>query len=188
MTSAGYVANFFIDLANNDEYGDGMTNMRLNKLLFFAQGHYFARIGQPLFNDDFEAWTYGPVVADIYRRYNKYGRSPIEEVAAGYNYESFSSDELDVLLDVAREYGRYSTSELVKITHTDDSPWASSYQSSTSQAITKNQIKEYFMSFKKLESFDDLLLRSNIPVYDKRSDDNYLLLSRDDSGEYEDAV
>ena len=180
MTSAGCVANFFIDLANNDEYGDGMTNMRLNKLLFFAQGHYYARTGQPLFNDDFEAWTYGPVVADIYRRYNLYGRHPIEKVDAGYTCKTFSPDELDLLLDVAREYGKYSTSELVKFTHTDDSPWASSYHSSASQAITKSQIKEYFMSLRKLETFDDLLLHSNIPLYDKRSDDGYLLLPRDD--------
>ena len=44
MTTAKYVANFFIELANDDEYGDGMTNMRLNKLLYFAQGHYLREL------------------------------------------------------------------------------------------------------------------------------------------------
>ena len=175
MTTAKYVANFFIELANDDEYGDGMTNMRLNKMLYFAQGHYFARTGNPLFNDDFEAWDYGPVVSSIYQQYRSYGKEPIFDIDADYSIESFNSDELDVLLDVAREYDKYSTSELVNKTHTDGSPWAECIKSKT-QEITKNQIKDYFSRHSSLSTFDDILSALDIPVYESRSADGFILL------------
>jgi uncharacterized phage-associated protein len=175
MTNARYVANFFIELANGDEYGDGMTNMRLNKLLYFAQGHYFARTGNPLFEDDFEAWDYGPVVSGIYQQYKSYKKKPIVDVDADYSIETFNSDELDVLLDVAREYGKFSTSELVNMTHTDGSPWAECAKSQT-QEITKKQIKDYFSLHNSLSTFDDILSALDIPVYESRSADGFILL------------
>ena len=179
MTSARDAANFFINLANCDEYGDGMTNMRLNKLLFFAQGHYFARTGNPLFEDEFEAWDYGPVVSDIYKRYKNYGRKPISNIDSSYDSEAFTPDEMEVLLDVAREYGKYSTSELVNISHSDNSPWATSFNSS-SQIISKRQIKEYFATLGHLDTFDDVLSRINIPVHEKRDTDGFILLPKDE--------
>ncbi|MCL2226263.1 MAG: DUF4065 domain-containing protein [Oscillospiraceae bacterium] len=174
MTTAKYVANFFIELANDDEYGDGMTNMRLNKLLYFAQGHYFARTGTPLFNDDFEAWEYGPVVSSIYQQFKNYGRKPIADIDADYSNETFNSDELEVLLDVAMKYGKYSTSELVNMTHRNDSPWAECSKSA-SQVITKKQIKDYF-SNQSLPTFDDMLSALDIPLCEKRSTDGFILL------------
>ena len=180
MTSAKDVANFYIDLVNCDEYGDGMTNMRLNKFLFFAQGHYFARTGEPLFDDEFEAWDFGPVISNIYQRYKSNGRSPITEIDSDYNSDSFTEDQLEVLLDVAREYGKYATSTLVSFTHRDDSPWVMNVNS-ISQRIPKNQIKDYFSSQNSLRTFDDVLLSANIPVYDKRDADGYLILPKDNS-------
>ena len=188
MTSAREVANFFIDLANCDEYGDGMTNMRLNKLLFFAQGHYFARTGKPLFDDDFKAWEYGPVVSDIYQKYKCYGRKPFSEIDSDYCSEDFAPDELEVLLDVAREYGKLATSELVNITHRNNSPWVTSF-TSLGQAIPKHQIKDYFSALDNLKTFDDILSCVNIPVYDNRDAEGFILLPKDElSGEHKDAV
>ena len=62
MVHAIDVARFFINIANTIPTYDLMTNLRVNKLLYFAQGECLRRLGYPLFDDDIEAWTYGPVV------------------------------------------------------------------------------------------------------------------------------
>ena len=89
MADVQDVARFFIDLAkrqNDLDRGDMMTNLRLQKLLYFAQGWHLARFGRPLFDASIEAWPYGPVVPEVYRAYKEYGREGIasaEPPAAG---------------------------------------------------------------------------------------------------------
>ena len=59
MANVQDVAKFFIGLANDQavsNQGDLMTNLRLQKLLYFAQGWYLARYGKPLFQEEIEAW------------------------------------------------------------------------------------------------------------------------------------
>ena len=80
MANVQDVAKFFIGLANeqaNNDQGDLMTNLRLQKLLYFAQGWYLSRYGKPLFQDEIEARKYGPVVPKIYETYRKNDRSGI---------------------------------------------------------------------------------------------------------------
>ena len=81
MAKVQDVAKFFIGLANEQaeqNQGDLMTNLRLQKLLYFAQGWYLARYGKPLFSDEIEAWTYGPVVPEVYQTYKPNGKDGIE--------------------------------------------------------------------------------------------------------------
>lgn len=56
-------ANFFIKLAN-DAGEEGMTNLRVNKLLYFAQAWSLARLGKELFAEDFQAWVYSEIRED----------------------------------------------------------------------------------------------------------------------------
>ena len=44
----------------------GVDQMKLQKLLYFAQGHHLADFGELLFREDIEAWKYGPVVRVVY--------------------------------------------------------------------------------------------------------------------------
>ena len=70
------VAEFFIQVANQSE-DDQMTNLKLNKLLYYAQGAYLARTGKPLFENRIEAWDLGPVVPEVYHKYKVCGKNPI---------------------------------------------------------------------------------------------------------------
>lgn len=74
MVQAIEVARFFINIANTIPTDDLMTNMRVNKLLYFAQGECLRQLGKPLFDEDMEAWDYGPVVPSVYRTYKEFGR------------------------------------------------------------------------------------------------------------------
>ena len=80
MTKAADVADFFIELAQGDE-NDTITNLRINKLLYFAQAWYMARFDKPLFEEDFEAWDWGLVIPSIYKKYKENGKNNIDYVS-----------------------------------------------------------------------------------------------------------
>lgn len=125
MANVQDVAKFFIGLANdqaNNDQGDLMTNLRLQKLLYFAQGWHLARYGKPLFEDEIEAWPYGPVVPSVYDAYKQHGRGGI--TGSLPDADAFTEEEFSLLLDVAREYDRFGTSSLVNMTHKAGSPWS----------------------------------------------------------------
>lgn len=120
-------ANFLIDLANagDSEEDDGMTNMKLNKLLFFAQAISLQKYGKPLFDDPIEAWTHGPVVPTVYHTFKNNGRNSIPYTYGACNRADLSEQELDVLMDVYREYAKnYTAGFLRNLTHQSGTPWS----------------------------------------------------------------
>jgi uncharacterized phage-associated protein len=58
-------AEYFLRLQTGDA-GDAISNMKLQKLLYYAQGFALAILGNPLFPEDFEKWTFGPVLPVVY--------------------------------------------------------------------------------------------------------------------------
>ena len=155
MANVQDVARFFIHLAQKQEeaqMGDLATNMRVNKLLYFAQGWHLARHGKPLFSAPLYAWQYGPVVPEVYREYNRYGGQGI--TCIGPNDDAFTPEEYDLLLDVAREYDGLSTAALVTITHKKNAPWSITEQN---REIDINAIRDYFLAQQPIASFDDVL-------------------------------
>ena len=157
MANVQDVANFFIEIGQaqaENGSGDPVTPLQLEKLLYFAQGWHLARFGKPLFDDDFKAWTYGLVIPDLYHKYKVYGRNGIMREGFPCAAERFTPDEYELLLDVAREYMRYSTSGLVQLSHEKGAPWDMTDNNGT---IPKEAIKEYFLELEPLPSFDDFL-------------------------------
>lgn len=154
MVTAHNVADFFIDIAKNNE-NDTITNLRVNKLVYFAQAWYLTRYNIPLFNEEIEAWDYGPIVSSLYQVYKKYGKNNIDNVSDNYSSNIFSADELKTLIDVAVYYGKYSTTELVNLTHRKDSPWykVMTSQNRTSCIISKESLKDYYQNQAPLTSF-----------------------------------
>lgn len=75
--TAAAAANEFLNLAGAE--GLPIDQMKLQKLLFYAHGWNLAMRNGPLFDQDFEAWPWGPVVRDIYFQTRECGRNPIEK-------------------------------------------------------------------------------------------------------------
>lgn len=73
MTTAASVSNYIISLLAPDR---DLETIKLQKLLYFAQGWSFALQGKQLFSDEFEAWKYGPVIRSIYYQHGKAVRIP----------------------------------------------------------------------------------------------------------------
>lgn len=69
------VANAFIELAKNSEYD--VSHMKLQKLVFIANGFHLAIFDEPLYYNDTAAWKWGPVVPFLYKKLKKYEAKPI---------------------------------------------------------------------------------------------------------------
>lgn len=67
------VANFVIETAN--EENNPVTNLKLQKVLFFLQGYCLDKYNTPLIEGDFAKWQYGPVEEDVYREFKTLGSS-----------------------------------------------------------------------------------------------------------------
>ncbi len=136
------VANYFIILGLDDKE-EYMTNLRLNKLMYFAQAWSLALLHKPLFQESIEAWAYGPVVPSIYREYKENGKRPIESVSPEFSIEMFSDEERELLSSVMAAYRKYSTPGLVDIAHIKDGPWDKAYNSNK-RIIDQEDIRKFF--------------------------------------------
>lgn len=140
MITANQVADWFIERANADEeYGENITNLKLQKLLYYAQGACLGLYHERLFDDSILAWAHGPVVRVVYDRFKFLGAAPIP------NQESFNPDQYDervsdLLEQVYAVYGQFSAWGLRNLTHQED-PWI---QTKQSQTIPFEAIREYF--------------------------------------------
>ena len=68
MISAFNVADYFL-VQQDEDAGDLISNMKLQKLLYYAQGYFLAIANEPLFHERIYAWTHGPVVPKVYHKY-----------------------------------------------------------------------------------------------------------------------
>ena len=102
MMPAHDVARYFVSLVD-EEAGDSITNLKLQKLLYYAQGVNLALNDVCLFPDPIEAWTHGPVVPNVYRAYKQHGGEaiPVEQV----NLEAYEKDTCELLDEVVRGAG-----------------------------------------------------------------------------------
>lgn len=124
------VANLLLDRAAALQIP--ITNLALQKLLYFAHGRFLVSKGRPLVNGFFEAWKFGPVHPVVYRCFNGNGYRPITNRAArkdllsGLNVPLVAPRDpeiIQVVEQVLSTMGRLSASQLVAISHAPDGPW-----------------------------------------------------------------
>lgn len=126
MFQAKDIAEWFVNWAHAGEEPSDVTNLKLQKLLYYAQAHHLGQHGQPLFNDSIQAWSHGPVVPSVYRAYKRYGSNPVGSVDPNFSWEQFSQPAMEYLATVWNTYGQYSAWQLRNMTHAE-TPWASHF-------------------------------------------------------------
>lgn len=115
------VVRFILRSGDAREDGDSITNMKLQKLLYYFQGFHLAAFDEVLFNDRIEAWEHGPVVPKVWRELNPFGRDPIRMVASDRDL-GFQGKRLRLMTNVYEVYGQYSPWRLRRQTHKEP-PW-----------------------------------------------------------------
>jgi uncharacterized phage-associated protein len=132
MPSCHDVAKFFLSQASEDA-GDLLSNLKLQKLAYYAQGFHLAIHENPLFDEPIEAWMHGPVVPTLYHHYKVHGQGAIP-LPVDYDPSVFNPDQLNLLNEVQRMYGQYSAWRLREMTHEED-PWLNNFKPDVSNLI-----------------------------------------------------
>lgn len=141
--NASEIARYII--YHEEKAGRPVSNLRLQKLLYFVQAQFLVNKKEPCFLDRMEAWDFGPVVPAVYYQYRYYGSG----VIPFQGNPSFPiGPENRQLIDSVLDYcSRYSTSTLVDKTHRQ-APWKNAYaasQAGVGDEISNHSIYRYFM-------------------------------------------
>ena len=148
MRTAGYtarqIADNIISLARDNRIE--ITNLKLQKLLYYAQAWYLVFHDKTLFSEDLEAWVHGPVVARVFGEFKQYRWASID--CAGNPPEA---DAVRAhLSEVLRVYGGHTATQLERLTH-QELPWREARGSLPPDEPSRNVIslktmKDYYSS------------------------------------------
>lgn len=134
------IANKLLTRAKREENGELMSNLKLQKMLYYEQGFHLAYFGTPLFEDEIEAWMYGPVVPSVYEHFKAFGRQGIDP---GTVEVIKLEEEAEVLFeDVFQVYAVYSAIGLMERTH-KEAPWKNT-PTGTGSVIDQKLMKSFF--------------------------------------------
>ncbi len=154
MGTAGSVANEFINIANADK--SELTNMKLVKLMYVAQGLSLSILERPIFKDDqIEAWKYGPVVPSIYHEFKHFKSKPITSKSVtldnkwenSFEPELTDEDDKKIVKLTWNLYKNTSAKDLASSTHRPGTPWSLTYRYGQSRVIDNRLIKKYYDQF-----------------------------------------
>lgn len=140
------VADYFI--AKNKKDNKGLTNKKLQKLLYYSQAFNLVFNKRKLFEDDIQAWIYGPVVPSVWAKFNEFGFNDIDVKIDEKEFEQLTPAEKQLLDDIWDIYGKYDAKYLEALTHSEE-PWiearreAEPYESS-SNVISVGTMTDYY--------------------------------------------
>lgn len=104
-----------------------LTNLQLQKMLYLAQMMYLGKTGRPLFNEEFEAWDYGPVLPRVYSYAKAFGRDAVQSSFGGAP-QITDPERRKILDDAVDQLSSMPASRLVDITHWKEGAWAHKYR------------------------------------------------------------
>ena len=134
------VADFTLATGAEQDGGDPITHLKLQKLLYYFQGFHLAALGPPLFSDSIEAWELGPVVRCIWDKYKAYGSSAIAAPAT-LNLSAFRGEQISLMGEVYRVYGGFTAWRLSQMTH-KEMPWVKARENH--RPIDHGDMKKHF--------------------------------------------
>jgi uncharacterized phage-associated protein len=149
--SAPHVANFILESAEQERLP--ITQLKLLKLVYLSYGWVLAVLKRKLFEEEIEAWEYGPVVPSLYHEFKRFGSRPITErsvymdengqiTTPSIPYDDLARDVMKKSWDV---YKPFTAVALVNKTHEPETPWAKHYGAhGANTPIPDQEIQDYF--------------------------------------------
>ena len=141
MYSAIDVAKYIIWYCKRQGYR--ISNLKLQKILYFVQASFLVNQGNPCFFEDIEAWDFGPVVPEVYHEFKILGGGDIPEYVCENAEKQIMRGDRQLINEMVDDCAAYSASSLVEITHNQD-PWRSTYRKGHNNVISNSKIKTYF--------------------------------------------
>ena len=154
------VANYIVHFLSQTPQTSPLTNLKLQKILFYLQAAFLVEFKQPLINDQFLRWQYGPVIEKTYFDFHQFGATPITKPVEIIDYTTYQSSipmiskkfpYLSELNQYITTISAYSAIELVDLTK-QQSIW-DKYKAEIAARIAPNYTNEDIQSyFKNIES------------------------------------
>lgn len=139
--------------------GEEVSNLRLQKLLYYIQGWHLAYFeGDPMFEDVPEAWIRGPVYPKVYHEYKQHGWNDIkipsepsdddDAISKLATEIGVSPDQYKLVESVLSKYQSLTPTQLEMLTHQED-PWLKSREGlsplqGSNRDIPHEVISEFF--------------------------------------------
>ena len=143
ITTASEIADYFIYIANDT--GSFISNLKLQKLVYYAQAWHLGIHDTPLFDQDFEAWVHGPAIPSLFEEYKHFRWKPIlKEVEK----PKFPPELEEFLEDIIKEYFICEGLEL-EMMSTREQPWIKARKGlprdeHSDAIISKESMREYY--------------------------------------------
>lgn len=136
------IAKYFLSRSDK-ESGELISNLKLQKLLYYSQGYYIGLNGvsKPLFDDTIYAWKHGPVAQTVYDYYKDHKCEALPEEECP---KEILEKDIAFLDEIYRSYGRFSAWVLRDMTHRED-PWLNNYKHNVNDIIIPlEELKLFF--------------------------------------------
>jgi uncharacterized phage-associated protein len=149
------ISNFILDFCQ--EKRRPITNLALQKILYFCHVWTLVDDGKPLVRHDFEAWEFGPVMQYVYHEFKQFEKSPITNRArrinamtgakeiVPYNFDERTRNRLVNIIDF---YSRLTPGQLVDLSHSVGGPWDKVWhhdgQIRPGMKINNEEIRDYY--------------------------------------------
>ncbi len=137
-------ARYFIVRAYEDGIEAETTNMKVQKLLYYAQSLHLALYDEPLFEDEIQAWRYGPVCPPAYRFYSDFEAKQLP-IPRQESLLQLPSEKKELLEEIWGYFGGYHAYKLSDMTHVEF-PWKKARrgllpEASSTEPILLNDMK-----------------------------------------------
>lgn len=143
MPSARDIANYFLYLASKSK-GElaQISNLKLQKLLYYAQGYHLAMYGTTLFPEKIEAWDHGPVVRNVYHEYKAFEKASIPPDET-FDPHALGEDVIIFGEDVFRDRAIFTAWNLRELSH-EEAPWRDSFIRGANAEMKPDKLVDYF--------------------------------------------
>jgi uncharacterized phage-associated protein len=144
IASPDHVADYL--MCDSRERGDALTNLKLQKLLYYAQAWYLAQYDIPIFEEDFQAWVHGPVLLSQYHRFKSSEWRPIQDTIR--LPQALPPKLVRHLKKIIRTFGVETATALELMTH-EEAPWIRARKGipahvSSNSIIDKASMREFY--------------------------------------------
>ncbi|EOQ39654.1 Panacea domain-containing protein [Butyricicoccus pullicaecorum] len=118
MYAATTISRHIVDYCSRTN--QPISNLKLQKVLYFLWIDYYKQTGKYLFNDVFSAWQFGPVIPEVYYEFCAYGGMPIDCL---YDPQQIDQEDQEIISSILKKYLPITVSKLVNLTHLPNHPW-----------------------------------------------------------------
>lgn len=116
-----------------NQKGDTVSHKKLQKLLYYVEAWHLVNFGEPILEEDFQAWVHGPVIPELYQKLKEFGFNDLKVIneeqetvdkviEAIIEKNNLDTNKIEFIYTVLDNYGSLTSFELEMLSHSEK-PW-----------------------------------------------------------------